>query len=232
VRSRLFCPNCGSASISQYPANRPVADFFCPTCNEEYELKSQKNRFGAKIVDGAARTMRERLAASNNPNFLLLNYSLQHHAVTNLFVVPKHFFVADIIQDRKPLASTARRAGWIGCNILLSQLPQAGRIFIVKDGQVLAKEAVLAQWQRTLFLREASAEARGWIVEVMKCIELIGKREFELADIYAFEEKLSGIYPNNRHVREKIRQQLQVLRDENFLEFIGRGTYRLRGGPS
>src|SRR3954471_7147928 len=91
VRSRLFCPNCGSASVGQYPANRPVADFFCPSCHEEYELKSQKNKFGTRIVDGAARTMRERLAASNNPNFLLLNYSLQHLAVTNLFVVPKHF---------------------------------------------------------------------------------------------------------------------------------------------
>jgi hypothetical protein len=31
-----------------------------------------------------------------------------------------------------------------------------------------------------------------------------------------------------RHVRDKIRQQLQVLRDLNLLEFTGRGKYRLR----
>ncbi|MDE1939805.1 MAG: hypothetical protein KGI68_12350, partial [Alphaproteobacteria bacterium] len=58
--------------------------------------------------------------------------------------------------------------------------------------------------------------------------ELIGKAEFELDDVYGFEQRLSGIYPNNRHVKEKIRQQLQVLRDQGFLDFVSRGRYRLR----
>src|SRR5262245_66606320 len=44
----------------------------------------------------------------------------------------------------------------------------------------------------------------------MKCVELIGKPEFELNDVYAFEGRLSQLYPNNRHVKQKIRQQLQV----------------------
>jgi type II restriction enzyme len=39
---------------------------------------------------------------------------------------------------------------------------------------------------------------------------------------------LSQIYPNNRHVRQKIRQQLQVLRDHRYLDFVSRGNYRLR----
>jgi hypothetical protein len=34
-------------------------------------------------------------------------------------------------------------------------------------------------------------------------------------------------YPKNWHVRDKIRQQLQVFRDKGFLEFLGSGTYRL-----
>ena len=33
---------------------------------------------------------------------------------------------------------------------------------------------------------------------------------------------------DNRHVRDKIRQQLQVLRDLGLLEFRGDGSYRLR----
>jgi len=44
-------------------------------------------------------------------------------------VVPKHFFVRAIIERRNPLAATARRAGWIGSNILLDQVPDAGKIF-------------------------------------------------------------------------------------------------------
>jgi type II restriction enzyme len=228
VRDQVFCPNCGQAKINPFPANTPVADFFCTSCNEEYELKSQKSKFGNKITDGAFRTMCERLAASNNPNLFLLNYDLKQRSVRDFFVVPKHFFVREIIQERKPLAVTARRAGWIGCNILLSQIPDSGKIFIVRSGNIQPKGLVLAQWQKTLFLRDESAEARGWLIEVMKCVELIGKVEFDLEDVYNFEDRLKSIYPNNMHVKHKIRQQLQVLRDRGYLDFVSRGHYRLR----
>jgi len=62
----------------------------------------------------------------------------------------------------------------------------------------------------------------------MRCVEAIGKQEFQLDDVYAFENVLSRLYPNNRHVRQKIRQQLQVLRDKGYIDFISRGYYRLR----
>src|SRR5260221_10582100 len=173
--------------------------------------------------------MCERLAASNNPNLFLLNYDLKQRSVRDFFVVPKHFFVREIIQERKPpLAVTARRAGWIGCNILLNQIPNSGKIFIVRDGNIQSKESVLAQWQKTLFLRDEAAEARGWLIEVMKCVELIGKVEFDLNDVYNFEGRLKSIYPNNMHVKQKIRQQLQVLRNRGYLDFVSRGHYRLR----
>jgi type II restriction enzyme len=228
VRDQVFCPNCGSPKISAFPPNQPVADFFCPVCKEEYELKSQKTKFGNSITDGAFGTMCQRLAASNNPNLLLLKYDFKQLGVTDLFVVPKHFFAQEIIQKRKPLAATARRAGWIGCNILLSQIPNSGKIFLVRNGQEEPKGSVLAQWQKTLFLRDEGAEARGWLIEVMKCVELIGKKEFQLDDVYAFEGKLSQLYPDNKHVKQKIRQQLQVLRDRGYLDFVSRGCYGLR----
>jgi len=228
VRDWAFCPNCGSPKIDPFEVNRPVADFFCSSCSEEYELKSQKSTFGAKVLDGAFRTMCDRLAASNNPNLFLLKYDLKQFGVVNFFVVPKQFFVREVIEKRKPLASTARRAGWIGCNILLSQIPTSGKVFLVRDGLPQPKEQVLAQWNKTLFLRDENPEARGWLIEVMNCVEMIGKPEFQLDDVYAFQDRLSQIYPNNRHVREKIRQQLQVLRDHRYLDFVSRGYYRLR----
>jgi len=136
--------------------------------------------------------------------------------------------VRELIEKRKPLAETARRAGWIGCNILLSQVPDAGKIFFVRDGQLRTKHDVLSQWQRTLFLRDEPSANKGWLLDVMKCVELIGKREFQLDDVYAFEDRLKRLYPNNQHVKQKIRQQLQVLRDNGYLEFVTRGFYRLR----
>jgi type II restriction enzyme len=228
VRREAYCPSCGNSSVSKFENNRPVADFFCTSCNEEYELKSQKTKFGTKVLDGAFGALCDRLAASNNPNLMLLNYDRKQLAVTNLFVVPKHFFVREIIQERKPLAPTARRAGWIGCNILLNQIPESGKIFLVRNGAPQPKDSVLNQWQKTLFLREEGVEARGWLIEVMKCVEGIGKHEFQLDDVYAFEAALSGLYPENRHIKQKIRQQLQVLRDRGYLDFVSRGYYRLR----
>jgi type II restriction enzyme len=145
VKDWIYCPNCGNPKFSQFPANRPVADFFCSSCSEEYELKSQKSAFGAKILDGAFRTMCERLASSNNPNLLLLNYDLARFSLTNVFIVPKHFFVRELIEKRKPLAATARRAGWIGCNILLNQIPSSGKILFVRNGQIQTKDSVLTQ---------------------------------------------------------------------------------------
>lgn len=228
VKDWIYCPNCGGSHLNQFAANRPVADFMCPSCLEEYELKSQKKTFGAKIVDGAFRTMCERLASSNNPNLLLLNYSLANRSVTNAFIVPKHFFVREIIERRKPLAVTARRAGWTGCNILLNQIPLSGKIYFVRNGIPQSKKSVLSQWKRTLFLRAKGTEARGWLIDVIKCVESIGKKEFNLDDMYAFEDRLSRIYPNNKHVKQKIRQQLQFLRDQGYLDFVSRGYYRLR----
>ncbi len=224
----LFCPNCGAPGLTKYANNKPVADFFCAACGEDFELKSQKTRFGPKVVDGAFGTMCKRLAANDNPNLVLMTYDLTAFAVTNLMVVPKHFFVREIIEERPPLGPAARRAGWVGCNILLGEVPRSGKIFLVRDGALVAKETVLDQWRSTLFLRDESAKARGWLIEVMKSVELIGRREFTLDEVYAFEGRLSGIYPGNRNVRPKIRQQLQVLRDNGYLEFVGRGAYRLR----
>lgn len=224
----LFCPNCGAEKMSQFPANRQVADFECRACNEEYELKAKKGRFGAKVLDGAYSAKMQRLKSANNPSLMLLNYDALRMSVTNLIVVPKHFFIPEIIEARKPLGPNARRAGWQGSHIRLDAIPVSGKIALVQDGILVPKEAVLKSWRDTLFLREeASLDARGWLIDVMRCVERIGRPEFSLDDVYAFEPRLSALYPDNRNVRPKIRQQLQVLRDHGWLIFEGRGRYRL-----
>jgi type II restriction enzyme len=228
VSEWIYCPNCGHSKITQFPANLPVADFHCTVCGDQYELKSQKKAFGPKLADGAYATKCDRLMSSTNPNLLLLNYDLGGAAVRNVCIVPKHFFVPDIIEKRKPLAETARRAGWVGSNILLGRIPESGRIYVVRNGDLIDKQAVLASWRRTLFLRDQKADARGWLIEVMKCVEMIGAPDFDIEAAYAFESRLQNIYPNNNNVRPKIRQQLQVLRDHGYLDFLGRGRYRLR----
>jgi len=90
------------------------------------------------------------------------------------------------------------------------------------------KSDVLDKWQRTLFLRkQQDLNAKGWLVHVMRCIERLGKSRFSLDEVYGFEVELRNAYPGNRHVRAKIRQKMQVLRDNGYLEFVGNGVYRL-----
>ena len=54
----------------------------------------------------------------------------------------------------------------------------------------------------------------------------LNKKEFILPDVYAFAAQLQELHPDNRHVPDKIRQQLQVLKDLGLVEFLGGGRYR------
>jgi type II restriction enzyme len=222
-----FCPNCSNNRLTKLPNNSPVADFVCTDCSEQYELKSQKNAFGPRIADGAYTTMIQRLSSDTAPNLLLLRYTLTA-GVQDLMIIPKHFFAPSIIEKRKPLAPTARRAGWVGCNILLSRVPDDGKIFIVRNQLLQDRATIASQWKRNLFLREASTATRSWLLDVWACVLKIGQREFSLEQMYGFESYLKANWPENENVRPKIRQQLQFLRDRGKIEFLGHGLYRLK----
>jgi len=226
VERNIYCPNCGNDRIVKFENNRPVADFFCDSCREEYELKSKSLSFGHKVSDGAYKMMIERISSNNNPNFLFLKYNTNNLTVENLFIVPKFYFIPRLIEKRKPLSSTARRAGWIGCNILIGQVPQTGRLYLVRDYKEIPKESVIKKWKQGTFLREQSEDSRGWLLDIMNCVDAIQKDEFTLDDVYRFEENLKILHPNNNFIRDKIRQQLQLLRDKGILEFVSRGVYR------
>jgi type II restriction enzyme len=226
VSQNIFCPSCGNEVLDEFANNSPVADFFCNRCKSEYELKSKKDSKSLKIVDGAFSTMIDRINSENNPNFFFLNYNSRELTVKNFLVIPKHFFIDDIIEKRKPLSQNARRAGWVGCNILLNGIPESGKIHFIKNNQAIERSEILSAWNKTQFLSKQKKENRGWTIEVMKILDIIRTQDFYLKDVYKFENKLKDKFPNNNFVKDKIRQQLQVLRDKNIIEFLGNGHYK------
>lgn len=226
VGKNIYCPNCGNEILNEFANNSPVADFFCGDCKQEYELKSKKDSSALKIVDGAYSTMIERINSDNNPNFFFLNYKSSDFTVQNFFVIPKHFFIDEIIEKRKPLSPNAKRAGWIGCNILLNGIPESGKIHFVRNNKVLDRSQVLSNWNKTKFLSKQKKENRGWTIEIMNLLDRIQSNDFYLKDVYKFENDLQIKFPNNNFVKDKIRQQLQVLRDKNLIEFLGNGHYK------
>lgn len=170
--------------------------------------------------------MIERITSINNPNFFFMHYNKSNLQVENFVMVPQYFFSPDVIEKRKPLADTARRAGWIGCNILLNRIPNEGRIFIVQNEKEVPIKQIIDKVHRTEFLRGSKLDARGWTLDVLNCVNMIEETTFTLEQMYRFEEMLAIKHPDNHHVKDKIRQQLQMLRDNGIIEFIGRGHYR------
>jgi type II restriction enzyme len=224
VAKQSYCPNCSAQPLAEFANNEPVADFYCANCKEQFELKSKKAKLSQIINDGAYETMLARINSDDNPSFFFLTYSPEF-TVNNFLIIPKQFFKPEIIIKRKPLAATAKRAGWVGCNIDLRQVPESGKVFLVKDKTVIARDTVTQQFQKTLFLRRQSLDSRGWTLDVWQCIDRLDDK-FTLKQVYAFADELQDKHPDNNHVKDKIRQQLQVLRDKGIIEFLGRGYYQ------
>ena len=227
VQNQLYCPFCGEDKLEPYENNRPVADFHCTRCNEQFELKSKNGKETLRIVDGAYATMIQRITSDENPNFLLMFYSGAPLQVQQLILVPKYFLSTDMVQKRKPLPENARRAGWVGCNLHLDRVPDDGMIRIVENGRETERREVLTIAKRTRFLSSFAQDRRGWLLDTIQCIQRIAKPVFTLEEVYAFTEELSLKYPLNHHIRDKLRQQLQLLRDHGYVEFLGNGLYRI-----
>jgi type II restriction enzyme len=59
-------------------------------------------------------------------------------------------------------------------------------------------------------------------------IRRIGRSRFSFTEVDAHEPFLAKAYPQNRHVRAKIRQQLQVLRGLGYISFEDGGRSEVR----
>ena len=226
VEENMFCPRCGNTRLNHFKNNLPVADFFCEKCNHEYKLKSKRGSIESKVADGAYSTMIERITSDKNPDFFFMNYSIQEMAIRDFFVMPKIFFTPSIIEKRRPLSSNARRAGWVGCNIVLSEVPKQGRIAIIQNSKIINKAVVIKKFQDAEKLFVGDIEKRGWLFDVLLCVNQIHNNEFSLNEIYAFEKILHDKHPSNNSILPKIRQQLQILRDKGLIEFLGNGRYK------
>ncbi len=227
TEENIFCPNCG-IPLKAYENNRPVADFYCTRCQNEFELKSKKGPFGIKITDGAYHTMMQRLTSAQNPNFFFLTYEIKTLKINHFIVIPKHFMTPNMIEKRQPLSPAAKRAGWIGCNILLNTLPESGKIFYIQNQTIQSKESIIEKWTKTLFLKQEINDIRkGWLLDIMTCIGKLNKKSFTRQELLSFVPYLQIKYPQNKNIEFKISQQLQLLRERGFLKFTTRGNYEL-----
>lgn len=225
----LYCARCESDKLSPTPVNNKVVDFECPQCSLAIQLKAKSARFGPKFANSAYEPKMAAIRARKFPDYALLHYDHDDWQVRNVTLVPGFFLTERAIEKRKPLSATARRAGWVGSNVVLSNLPTDAKVPVILDGVVAPREQVREKYQRFEVLRRRQLGAATWTVDVLEQVRKFAPTigaTFTLAEFYnASENALSKLHPENRHVRDKMRQQLQVLRDQGIIGFSQRGLY-------
>ena len=128
-----------------------MADFKCESCGDIYELKSKRDKVGRRILDGAYYVAIERIRSNTNPNLFVMRY--HENLVEELTIIPKYFFTPDIMKKRSPLSPTARRAGYVGSYIIYNEIPDIGKIAIVKAHKERDKESVLKDYAQAVKLK-------------------------------------------------------------------------------
>jgi type II restriction enzyme len=221
----IYCPACISDRVTDTAANTEAIDFVCSRCDASFQLKASSKPIRRKVVDAAYDAMMRSIQRDALPHFLILGYDNASASVTDLLLIPKFCLSASAIEKRNPLKPTARRAGWVGCNILLDFVPPQGRILMIDSGRINPKAAVRERFQAIRPLEEISAKKRGWTLDVFNALRSLNRSEFTIDDAYSFEKTLARLHPDNLHVKDKIRQQLQILRDMGYLRFAGYGHY-------
>jgi type II restriction enzyme len=226
--NNFYCPCCSSPKVNRLKHNSKAIDYACPLCEAEYQLKSQKSRIGKTVNDGEHRTMMDKIRAGEPPHFYFLHYDLATWKVRSLLLIPGFAFPPSAIIKRNPTLPKGRSKPWVGCNIALSLIPTESRIVIVNEGDVMPAVEVRKRFNHVKPLKEIPLNKRGWMLDILNIVHRLGKLEFTNQDVYAFERELEELHPGNRHIRDKIRQQLQNLAKAGLLIHAGRNDYRLK----
>jgi type II restriction enzyme len=224
IERELGCLSCSATRLRPTPQNTKARDFVCGDCQEPYELKSTSGQFGRWVVDGQYETLRSVIASGQAPNLLLMEYDRLLNRVRTLSAIHRHLLSPLAVVARAELKPPARRAGWKGCNIDLSLVPEDGRIRIVSGSAPVPWTEVRASWSHVGFLVNLRPPDRGWVRDILAVLQKLPE-SFQVSDVYRFESELADLHPRNRHVQPKIRQQLQILVRNGILIRSKRGTY-------
>ena len=130
VKNIIKCIRCNNNNFKKYKPNEKSKDLICISCNQKYQIKAKsdthkqvtnikcKKQF--KTIGG------EYLTTLNNINekidYLIVLYEKQSYKILNVLYITNENINSTCIIPRKPLSSTAKRAGWQGCNILFNNV--------------------------------------------------------------------------------------------------------------
>ncbi|MHA1221968.1 MAG: phospholipase D-like domain-containing protein [Candidatus Heimdallarchaeaceae archaeon] len=103
---------------------------------------------------------------------------------------------------------------------MLSSLPPLSQL--PKDSEICDSHELITPSDVAKIIQSLSR----WEKDVFEVLSVFQKKEVTLNEVYDYEIVLQKKHPNNKHIKEKIRQQLQYLRDKGLIEFVDRGVYK------
>lgn len=223
ILDNFQCPFC-NVKLKQFEANNKCADYYCPRCNDEFELKSIKGKFSKNKITGSEYFSTIEKINSKKPHWILLERNDEQ--VTGLTFIPKYFFYNEMIEKRKELSSKAQRAGWCGCLININMIPSFAKIKYIKDGVEVNKKIINYKLDMVNRFKNINSESKNWKIIILSLIDRIPETVFSLDDLYVSIKELRIEHPANNFIEEKIRQTLQILRNEGYIRFLDTEGYR------
>jgi hypothetical protein len=117
----VLCWRCNGALIPA-PPNTHLLDAICANGEHEVQIKASAGIVGDRVMGAAFEPIRKRLLEGVLPDYLLISYDRPREVVVLAEYIDGETIVSERIASRAPLASTARRAGWVGAVIDLHDL--------------------------------------------------------------------------------------------------------------
>jgi hypothetical protein len=114
------------------PPNFQCADVICKFCGflaqvKAFTLVDGSEELPLRVMGAAWRPQQEQMIAGIFHGLYLVGFSINKKLV-RIDYIPAHVLQASprVFEPRKPLKSTAKRAGWTGFTYNLSELPSIG----------------------------------------------------------------------------------------------------------
>ena len=91
----------------------------------------------------------------------------------------------------------------MGSVIMYSDMPERRKIPVIESHAEINKGIVMRNYAHSVRLKVDNMNLRGWIKDILKCIDRFAGDIFSLGDIYIFAEELSAKHTDNHNVRAK-----------------------------
>jgi type II restriction enzyme len=123
----IACPICNEKkALLKYKANEKSKDVKCEKCNSQIQIKAtkqnKKNQKCLKLLGAEYKTTCSSIK-ENTVHYLIVLYTVvgSIYTINNIYFIDRIYINESCVIPRKPLSSTAKRAGWQGCTLIFNE---------------------------------------------------------------------------------------------------------------